>query len=165
MYNYTSQRAWSDRFMPQVKQIVGPLCISVSNTAQDIFQATDLVTLEIPQNSIAVRIRRHRYSEEYPYEFTLRCRAGNNLTESHKIMSGWGHSLFYGFANEQETEISRWHYINLYEFRYQINYCKNRLSFGRRPNKDGTELAWFDLRSFDPKILISSSHPIPFTKI
>jgi hypothetical protein len=168
---YAKDRAFSDRYIPAIKQIVGPHLLQEAPLEVDQREATDLIVMRARAVTIAARVRRPGYAEAYPFEFTIRAaRASGVTTELEKIRRHWGEMLFYGHAAEQLT-FSLWWLIDLNEFRYalQDNECRRCLRSGERLNKDGvTSFRWFDLRSFPPhrvSILIASSRPLDFKDI
>lgn len=67
---YESDRAWSDQFIPAMRQIIGPFLLEPSSFEVDTKQASDLVVLRARDQMVACRVRRQGYAERYPYEFT-----------------------------------------------------------------------------------------------
>ena len=158
--NYSENRHWSDKFIPLIKNIVGPYMLKPSTLEQDQKQAADLVVLTGHNLTIACRVRRHVYLKKYPNQFTVRAKAKYaRLTELDKIKMGWGDWMFYGHSNKPETDFLQWYLINLSAFREHLKANDAMIKGGQIPNGDGTELAWFDVTSFPlyPPILISSS--------
>lgn len=162
--SYRSDRAWSDRFIPAIRRIVGPHLLEPSSLKVDTQQAADLVVLTGRDLTIAARVRRPGYVDRHPYEFTLRAhRASGARTELQKIVDRWGDWLLYGHAiNDTDPEIGRWMIVDLHSFRssYARRIITDGMS-GMKKNTDGaTAFAWFDVRGFaqcrDP-ILIASS--------
>jgi len=161
--NYNESRKWSDKFIPAIKKIVGPLLIGEADFELDTQQNTDLILMTARDLRIAARVRKHQYAQRYPNDFTIRAYAGGHKTEAHKIMEGYGDCMFYGFSDESECRIIRWFFIDLDVFRHNIKRCKSELRYGYKNNVDGsTKLAWFDLTSFTPEILIASSDDVNF---
>jgi hypothetical protein len=162
--SYRSDRAWSDRFIPAIKRIVGPHLLEPSSLEVDTQQAADLTVLTGRNLTIAARVRRHRYAERWPYEFTMRAeRTSGARTELQKVIDRWGDWFLYGHAiNDTDPEIGRWMIVDLHSFR--SSYARRIIApgtSGMRKNPDGkTSFAYFDVRGFaqcrDP-ILIASS--------
>jgi hypothetical protein len=162
--SYKSDRVWSDRFIPAIKRIVGPHLLEESSLKVDTEQAADLTVLTGRNLTIAARVRRPGFAEQWPYQFTMRAeRTSGARTELQKIIDRWGDWFLYGHAlNDTEPEIGRWMIIDLHSFR--SSYARRIIAPGRsgmKKNTDGkTSFAWFDVRGFaqsrDP-ILIASS--------
>lgn len=160
MANYSSDRRWSDRFIPSIKYIVGPYLLVESDFEVDAHQAADLVVMRARDMMIAARVRRPGYADRYPFEFTIRAMRDNGVkTELSKITEGWGDWLFYGHAANDTGAISRWYLVDLHAWRAHMIRNRNCIKRGIKPNGDGTHFAWFDLRSFPsyPPILVASS--------
>jgi len=119
--SYLTDRAWSDKFIPRIKQIIGSKLIDVSSFKVDTQQATDLIVMNVANLQIAARLRRPGYVKEYGNEFTVRCERSSGVkTEFVKIMEGFGDWMFYGHVNELETDIIRWFIIDLEAFRTAV---------------------------------------------
>ena len=137
---------------------------------EDTKQATDLVVLTIRRGQIAVRLRRPGYAQRYPWDFTIRYRSGGHSynTEFKKIVEeGWADLFFYGHLGSDET-IARWFLIDLDVFRKELEtkpfLLKEAKQSNVRTNRDReqTQLISFDIRKFNPEILINSSHPVQY---
>lgn len=111
---YERDRAWSDRYIPAIKQIVGPRLLSIASQEMDVQNATDLTVLLVQNKQIAARVRREgKYVARYGDEVTIRTqRETGAATELEKILAGFGHWLFYGFGRP-DNSIGRWHIIDL----------------------------------------------------
>lgn len=119
---YAEDRQWSDRFLPQIKRILGEFLIAESPEEEDRDRNTDLIVLKIDSIRVGCRVRKYRYLLDYANEFTIRSERGSgNKTELAKIIEGWGRYLFYGFANEQDDAIEQWKLIDLNAFRLWFN--------------------------------------------
>lgn len=163
MASYGADRKWSDRFIPKIKQIVGPYLLEESSLEVDRKQAVDLVVLNARNLAIAVRVRRPQYESKYKNEFTIRShRDSGATTEYEKITNGWGDWLFYGFSTPDEKDVLPWMLIDLHAVRGQLIRHRADIKMGQKRNGDGTYFTWFDVTSFraDPQILIASSEPI-----
>ncbi len=163
MNGYRADRQWSDRFIPQIKSIVGPLLLEPAPFEMDAKEATDLMVFRARDMRIAARIRRHGFFENYGNEFTIRARRDSGAeTELSKIVNGWGDWFFYGHSCEFSADVLHWMLIDLDHFRAGlIRNSMNgvKLRSGDKPNGDGTYFKWFDVRSFPqhPPLLIARS--------
>jgi hypothetical protein len=164
MTSYASDRAFSDRYIPTIRGIVGPLLLTPAPFELDTKEATDLLVFTARDMRIAARVRRaDKYLDRYGYQFTLRAKRDNGVvTELSKIVDGWGDWLFYGFGQPGSSLIVHWWLIDLHAFRAALIRDKQSLQHGLTANGDGTHFAWFDLRSFPerPSILVAGSRPL-----
>ncbi|MCP4527497.1 MAG: hypothetical protein GY833_16510 [Aestuariibacter sp.] len=160
--NYCHNRAWSDKFIPTIKEIIGPYLLTESSFEVDTQEATDLVVLGNKGLQVACRIRKAMYAERYPNEVTIRSQSAYGFqTELQKITLGFGDWMFYGFAEDDITpKISRWCLLSLDSIRAQwiIKRTQKKLSYEEKENADGTKFAVFDLTKFskEPNIFIAS---------
>lgn len=157
--------AWSNRFIPAIKRIVGPHLLEPAPMEKDEQQATDLVVIQAKNLSIACRVRRPGYAERYPYEFTIRNkRDSGTKTELDKLIDGFGDWMFYGHSNADEDDVCRWMLLNLDVWRSALirRDHRNNLVFSRQNNGDGTHFVAFDVRSFPvaPPLIIATSHQV-----
>lgn len=166
---YVNDRAWSDRFIDPIKQIVGPLLLEPSSFDVDTQKATDLVVLRAKDHMIAARVRRPGYADRYPNDFTIRSlRDSGARTELEKFVDGWGDWFLYGHADAAQVTLSRWMLIDLHAWRSALIRDGMRdsstLRWKKKSNGDGTHFVSFDVRSFPsrPSILVSSSHAVEF---
>jgi hypothetical protein len=162
--DYQRNRQWSDRFIPELRRLIGPHLLIPSTLEQDTREAADLVVLRAKNFSVACRVRRPGYLSKYEGQFTLRYRVVSGAeTELSKIAKGWGDWMFYGYAvADDSTSIRPWWLIDLAAFRahfIQEAFRKeHKIRWGEKSNNDGTWFCWFDIASFigDPKLLIAS---------
>ena len=166
MPSYSEDRSWSDRFIPAMKQVIGPHLLEVSSFEVDTQQATDLVVMKANGVTIACRVRRPGYLN-YKNEFTIRRKRDSGaVTEMDKIINGWADWMFYGHAvsNCDQLELpgfSAWYLINLDSFRAQLIKYQKSLRFEKKSNVDGTHFTAFDMTSFQPHPpLLIASHGI-----
>ncbi len=162
MATYSTDRSWSDKMIPQIKEIVGPYLLDITPDEIDTKQAADLMILGARDMRIAARVRRLGYAERYPYEFTLRSRRDSGAeTELSKVINGLGDWMFYGHADNAD-KIGLWWLINLCAFRAALIRDAKSIRFKKQDNGDGTYFVAYDLRSFPktPSILIGSSSRI-----
>jgi hypothetical protein len=180
MSDYAIDRNWSDKYIPLIKQTIGPYLLTTSSFELDTQRATDLITFSAKNLMIACRLRRPGALERFGWDFTIRSKRSNGCTtELTKIVDGWGDWFFYAhvaFDTDDKTEMgfSRWFIINLNSFRAQSHRDlyrrvmgipqKLRYDLGIGNVDNATSFAAFDIRSFDPSILIASSEPVPWYK-
>ena len=119
---WQDDKRWSDKFIPQIKSILGGYLIGEASQEEDTLRNTDLVVLQMEAKRIGCRVRRHQFAEDYSDEFTIRAgRPSGNETELSKVVSGWGDYFFYGFADTSESRLAAWLLGDLYVFRYWFN--------------------------------------------
>jgi len=153
--NWTEDKRWSDRFLHEIKGIIGQAFIVEPPQEEDVEHNTDLIVLRFDSIRVACRIRKCQYMEQYGNEFTIRAgRPSGVKTELTKIIEGWGDYLFYGFADEGETVLAKWEIINLDAFRLWFNRMlvknKGELPGKLRQNKDGSSsFIAFDIGDVD----------------
>jgi hypothetical protein len=134
----------SDKFLPQIIQLLSPNLINIAPAYDDQHKATDLITRDA---RIAVRTRKFK-DIKYKDEFTIRSKRNGTKTEYEKIIAGWGDYLFYGFRNAAETQIIYWHLIDLYTFREHVETNRDI------PNGDGTFFKSFRYDEFPPELIV-----------
>jgi hypothetical protein len=165
MSGFRDDFGWQEKFSDQIKQIVGPKLLMVAPLERDMREATDFLVFVARDMRIACRIRRPKFLDDYPWDFTIRHhRETGAVTEMQKIKDGWGDWMFYGFSNK-ENQIARYMIINLAHFRsHLIDFPKLKregrpFKCQRKDNGDGTSFLAFDVRTFpkEPQLLISSS--------
>jgi len=160
MKNWTEDKKWSDKFLPEIKRYLGECLISEpENIKEDAFHNTDLTILELKPYRIACRIRKECYREQYGDEFTIRTyRQSGAKTELTKIIEGWGDYIFYGFAGENLTE---WFIGDLKAFRLWFNSFlvinKGVLPGKRKSNPDGSSDFIAFKKSEIPNFIIAES--------
>ncbi|MDE9449996.1 hypothetical protein J3R80_05880 [Aliiroseovarius sp. Z3] len=158
---YGVNRRWSDRFLPEIKRIVGGHLLREAPDLLDMREATDLLLFDARDTRIAARVRRHGYADRYPHQFTIRAESAyGGETELSKIVNGKGDWMFYGHANAAGTGLDAWWLLDLNAFRAGLirqatNGC--RILSGDKRNADGTAFKWFDIRSFpkEPKLVLA----------
>lgn len=153
--NYSENRLWSDRFIPDIKKIIGPLLLGESTFEVDTKEATDLVIMHTRDLHIAARVRRYGFSDKYPFDFTIRSRSKNGQkTELSKIVDGMADWMFYGHADFNNKSISRWMVLNLDSFRAAL--IRKQVNIPREiPNSDGTKFVTFDVMKFPENLIIA----------
>ncbi|WP_336042551.1 hypothetical protein [Pseudooceanicola nanhaiensis] len=160
-FHYDINRQWSDRYLPQIKSIVGAHLLRDAPDFLDMKHATDLLMLDARDMRIAARVRRPGYAERYPHQFTIRSKLPSGAeTELSKIINGAGDWMFYGHASVTGEGLSAWWLIDLRAFRAAlVRRGANGLRWGSKVNRDGTRFTWFDVRSFpaEPALIVGSS--------
>jgi hypothetical protein len=100
MPDYAEDRRWSDKFIPRIKEIVGPLAMGIAPDANDHHEATDLMVIDAHDMRIAARMRKYGFFDQFGHEVTIRLnRTNGSETEFLKIIKGFGRWFFYGHAN------------------------------------------------------------------
>ena len=161
MKRFEKDKSWSDRFLPTIREIVGPMLLTTAPLELDRIEATDLMILAAKDIRIACRIRRPGYVDKYGHEFTMRSQLhiSGGKTEIQKIADGFGTWMFYGHAMTYESHLLRqWMIIDLDVWRGRIKQDLQRCRWGEKRNRDQeTSFIWFDARSFppDPPILVA----------
>jgi hypothetical protein len=118
MKQWEIDKRWSDKFILEIKKILGERFIGESSKEEDQMRNTDLIVLKLEPLRFACRIRKYAYFEKYPDDITIRTnRPSGAETELAKILSGWGDFFFYGFSNFDETMLHKWKIIDLKKFR------------------------------------------------
>jgi len=154
--NYSTDRVFSDRFIPAIKRIVGPLLLTEAGDFEDQREATDLVVLKLRKVDvrIACRVRTPEF-KRFRDEFTFRLRRASGVTtELQKILGGFGDFAFYGHATGPTLEIDPWVYLDLAKFReiFKATGWREGVArgvLGERVNGDGvTAFAWFKIAAF-----------------
>lgn len=159
---YNDDRAYGDRFLPEVTSIIRrhvtaiPMIIVAPEEA-DQKECSDLMVLHGSDRRVAVRIRRPGFADRFPDQFTLRFSRDNGVeTEMSKIADGWGDLLFYGHASADEMSIGPWWLIDLKAFR-AVLIRQQPIERGTVNNGDGTWFAWFKISSFPlfPRLVVA----------
>lgn len=141
--DWKTDKRWSDKFLTDIKRILGECLITEPPICEDSEHNTDLIVLKFDSVRIACRVRKHKYAEKYGDEFTIRkSRPNGHKSELTKIIEGWGDYLFYGFSDELETCIDKWKLIDLKAVRLFINRSlvtlKGSLPGLSKDNHDGS---------------------------
>lgn len=141
--NWLANKQWSDKFLPEIKMILGLHLIGEPPIEEDCERNTDLIVLRMEAVRIACRIRRYNYFCRYPNDITIRSKVPSGAkTELTKIIEGWGDYFFYGFSDEQEQRLIAWRLCNLSAFRLFFNRYivtnKGKVPGAGKANKDGS---------------------------
>lgn len=157
---WQQDKAWSDKFLPLIRQIVGPLLLVPAPLELDQREAADLMVLRAAGMTIACHVRHSKYYDRYHNEFAVRDKRDSGAeTELAKFIKGFGDWLFYGFATTLETDFAVWRVIDLHAWRVHRIVNADKIRDGIMPNGDGTYLHWYDIRSFppEPKLVVACS--------
>lgn len=163
---YTVHRNWSDKFLPEIKDLVGRHLLETAADPFDQIQATDLMMLEARDMRVAARVRRPGYALRYPHQFTIRSTVSSGAqTELSKIVNGHGDWMFYGHSNPSQTGLDAWWLIDLRAFRAALirhRANSSQIIMGDMANPDGTRFKWFDVRSFpaEPPLILAASNGV-----
>jgi hypothetical protein len=162
--NWKSDKRWSDRFLPEIKSILGVHLISEPPIEEDAERNTDLMVLRLDAVRIGCRIRKNQYIKRYGNEFTIRAgRPSGAKTELTKILEGWGDYFFYGFCDSSESKLERWTLSDLRVFRIEYNRKSIRLAAGQVPgiaknNRDNSSsFAAFAWDEFSPDFVVATN--------
>lgn len=131
--SWRAGKKWSDKFIPEIKAILGVNLMCEPHVSEDQERNTDLIVMNMESCRIACRVRSYQYLENYGSEFTIRARNGSSKTEIHKVLDGWGDYIFYGFADANEKRLARWFIGDLNIFRKNHNALMGETI----PNFDG----------------------------
>ena len=160
--NWKDDKRWSDKFLPEIKMILGLHLIGEPPTEEDAERNTDLIVLKMEPVRIACRIRRYKYHAIYPEDITIReGRPSGTKTELTKICEGWGDYFFYGFSDNSEINLFAWKLCDLKALRVWV--FREMARTGKLPgiskqNGDGSS----SLRAFKatniPGLIVASSN-------
>jgi len=146
MTGWENGKRWSDRFLPEIKRILGEHLISEPPIEEDAVRNTDLTVLKLDAVRIACRVRSNSYLAGYADEFTIRAgRPSGVKSELAKIIEGWGNYFFYGFSDPLGERLSQWILCDLNAFRLWYNQYLMR-NKGEPPGKNqfnGDGSSWF----------------------
>ena len=143
MQDWKDDKNWSDKFIPEIKKILGEYLIAEPPPEEDMERNTDLTVLKLDAVRVGCRIRKYKYLEKYSDQFTIReGRPNGTKTELTKIIEGWGDYFFYGFSNQEESRLEQWILGDLKKFRIYLirNMAKNQgiMPGENRNNLDGS---------------------------
>ena len=162
MKGWTEDKRWSDKFLPEIKQILGLHLIGEPPIEEDRERNTDLMVLGMDTIRVGCRIRRHEYYLQYPDEFTIRAgRPSGYKTELTKIIEGWGDYFFYGFCDNAEESLIKWTLCDLKVFRLWVNreLMSNQGAFPgvKQQNSDNSSsFMAFSFKNIGPEFIVAS---------
>ena len=161
---WKTDKRWSDKFLPEIKSILGLHLIGEPPIEEDAERNTDLMVLRMEAVRIGCRIRRNQYLKRYGDGFTIRAgRPSGTKTELAKIIEGWGNYFFYGFCDLDEKGLEAWTLSDLNVFRGW--FVRQILKNGKIPgdlknNHDNSSallgLNWADLPA---EFIVASKRP------
>jgi hypothetical protein len=163
---WQDDKNWSDRFLPEIKRILGEYLITSAPIDEDAEHNTDLIVLKLDSVRIGCRIRRYHYWLQYPNEFTIRSgRPNGNKTELAKIVEGWGDYFFYGFSDDAEQSLIAWTLGDLKIFRLWFNrtIVVNKGVLPGMPQKNGdssSSFLAFNLNSLPSNFIIARKNEV-----
>ena len=161
MNNCKTDKRWSDRVLPEIKGIIGAHLITEPPFEEDAERNTDLMVLRLDAIRIGCRVRKFKFSDAYPDEFTIRTvRPSGTQTELGKIIEGWGDYFFYGFADAQESGLFSWALCDLKVFRSwfsrELVRDKGKMPGQQRSNHDGSSsFAAFDIKDLPESFVVA----------
>jgi hypothetical protein len=161
MSEWRSDKRWSDRFLPEIKGIIGTHLIAEPPYEEDAERNTDLMVLRLDAIRIGCRIRKFKFASSYPDEFTIRTsRPSGAKTELGKIVEGWGDYFFYGFSDERESELCSWALCDLKVFRSwfsrELTNKKGEMPGKQRTNHDGSSsFAVFNIKDLPQGFVVA----------
>ena len=165
---YDHRREWSDRFIPHIKEIVGPQLLETSSTFEDVHHVTDFCVLGMESKRVACRVRQACYANRYPHDITLRTstKGSHTQTEFQKVVAGWGDIMFYGFQSPEDPDrIGRWVLGDMNALRQHLyERAAQGVPLEYRDNYDGSTFVVINYRDV-PNFVVGISHPVPVTPL
>lgn len=160
MTSYIDAKKWSDKFIWEMRKIIGPLLLEVASPEEDMHHATDLVVLTMRSTPVACRVRSAQFFNKYAGEFTIRSKTRTGRkTELTKILEGWGEWFFYGYSNPEETGFQTYTIIDLKVFRlWFLRYlaANNGVLPGTEiSNLDGSAFRAFKISDLPPEAIVA----------
>lgn len=159
---WQADKRWSDRFIPEIKSILGVHLIGEPPVEEDAERNTDLMVMKMDAVRIGCRVRKYQYLARYADEFTIRVgRPSGAKTELRKIIEGWGDYFFYGFSDEDEFRLSAWLLADLKVFRSWFATELAKMPPGQMPgisknNFDGSSnFASFQISELPSQFILS----------
>lgn len=159
---WQADKRWSDRFIPEIKSILGVHLIGEPPVEEDAQRNTDLMVLKLDAVRVGCRVRKFAYASRYPDEFTIRSgRPSGAKTELTKIIEGWGDYFFYGFSDSDEHRLAGWLLADLKVFRLWFTSQCCLLPAGGYPgikkqNGDGSSaFQVFNISELPPEFVVA----------
>jgi len=136
MSDWRENKLWSDRFLPEIKRILGAYLIGEAPQQEDAERNTDLIVLRMEPVRIACRVRRTKYMQDYGDEFTIRSDLPSGTkTELAKIIEGYGDYLFYGFGDDKNNRLTAYTLADLRIFRVAFMHKLAKLEADTLPGR------------------------------
>ena len=154
---FTRSFGWQRAWIPQVREIVGPILLEEAPLEEDQQRVTDLIILKIRNQRIACRLRTPGYAKNnWYYEITVTCRRETGgPCEYPKMRQGWGDLFFYGHTTAVSPAagvITPWWLVRLDRWREYDRSHPDIPELG--PNKDATGTrCWF--KAYDIRRLVT----------
>jgi hypothetical protein len=150
--DWRAEKLWSDRFVPEIKAILGQCLIHAAPPEEDAHHNTDLMVLRMADVRIACRVRRFDYFHRYRHDFTIRSdRPSGNKTELAKILDGWGDLFFYAIADQTGARLRQWTLADLNVFRAS----PQRFRGAERENRDrSSKFMAYRWQQFPPDFVV-----------
>lgn len=159
MSNYETDRSWSDKHLPEVYKIVGPMLMEPAPFELDVAESCDLTIIKARDMRIGVRIRRPDYLK-FKNDITIRAaRDTGAVTELEKLQRGYGDLIFYAHSNGcPDAPFATWHLMDLNNWRYAMMTNRYTAQASRKliPNGDGTHFVAFNVNEMPPDTIIAS---------
>lgn len=129
-----------DKYFDKIKEILNKNInnkYEISTFYEDTKLCFDLI---IKETKISIRLRKVKHLNKM--DITIRYRGKkSSYSEYHKIKSGMGDIMFYGWLNQDETDIIKWVIVDLHKLRKMGIYKMNI----QNPNSDGSQLCYYPL--------------------
>lgn len=161
---WQADKRWSDKFLPEIKSILGVHLIGEPPIEEDAERNTDLMVLRMDAVRIGCRVRKHKYAASYPDDFTMRSgRPSGAKTELTKVIEGWGDYFFYGFSDPLEQSLAGWILGDLRVFRLWFATSLSAMAAGQAPgvhkiNRDGSSsFRVFSVNDLPPEFIVGRS--------
>lgn len=125
---WEDEKAWSDKYLQEIRMMLGLVLFQEPPIEQDMIQNTDLRIFTANDVRITCRIRRNKYIN-YKDDFTIRAKSRTGTpTELDKLLYGFGDYIFYGFAPADESNrwLAYWTIGDLSVFRSEYPTLSNR---------------------------------------
>lgn len=150
--NYETDIKLEQKFAKMIKFLLGATFFT-QNFEEDVKNATDFLILSADPVKVGVRLRRFSYYKNFSNEFTIRwSRPSGVKTEIYKIREGLVSHIFYGFINEEGTNLIQWFIGDLEVFR-----SKEPKPETITTNKNGdSSFAVYSLSSLPMDFIVSS---------
>jgi len=176
---WQKDKKWSDRFLDEIKRILGHYLIGEPPQEEDAERNTDLVVLKMEAVRIGCRVRRYwtkggkptSFLDKYADEFTIRSGRPTGIkTELTKIIEGWGDYFLYGFADEEETQLAAWILGDLKAFRlwHSQQICRNSgvVPGVKQNNVDGSScFRAYKIQDLPPEFIVGRQKKAAYTEV
>jgi len=161
--DWKAEKTFSDKYLNEIKQILGLHLIGEPPVEEDQKRCTDLIVLTMAPVRILCRVRREKYIEKYGDEFTIRSKlASGEKTELAKIIEGWGDYMFYGFGNDA-GKLVKWTLADVKVFRlaYMRSLAAKKPIGFERQNADATDSKFqvFNFSQFPKEFIVAKGTP------